>query len=177
MIDGEKIRLIALNDECFKLMLKWINDPEMKNLIGTVYPISEYEHKKWFENIALKSYEKIFAIQGKNENQIMGIIGNKNFDVYNRNTEIYVYIGEKENQGNGYGRDAVNTFTEFCFRQLNLHKVYLKVFDYNINAIKCYEKCGFYEEGRLREHLFRNGLYHDIVYMSIIRGKNRDENK
>ena len=69
----------------------------------------------------------------------------------------------------GYGCDAVTTLTEFCFTQLNLHKVYLHVFDSNTRAIRCYEKAGYKVEGRLVGHHFSNGKYEDVLVMARIR--------
>ncbi|HUC93718.1 MAG TPA: GNAT family protein [Paenibacillus sp.] len=36
-------------------------------------------------------------------------------------------------------------------------------------AYRCYLKCGFREEGRLREAHYYNGRYHDIILMSVLR--------
>ncbi|MFR0818984.1 MAG: GNAT family N-acetyltransferase [Mediterraneibacter gnavus] len=65
----------------------------------------------------------------------------------------------------GFGSDAVITFTDFCFTRLNLHKVYLHVFESNKRAIRCYEKAGYKVEGRLVEHHFSNGKYEDVLVM------------
>ena len=65
----------------------------------------------------------------------------------------------------GFGSDAVIAFTDFCFTKLNLHKVYLRVFESNKRAICCYEKAGYKVEGRLVEHHFSNGEYEDVLLM------------
>jgi RimJ/RimL family protein N-acetyltransferase len=57
----------------------------------------------------------------------------------------------------------------FCFSQLGLNKVYLDVWEENQRAIKCYLKCGFKEEGVLREHVRKDGRYHNKVIMSVLR--------
>lgn len=58
--------------------------------------------------------------------------------------------------------------TSFCFREMNLHKVKVSVFDFNAAAIRCYEKCGFVREGVLRGEIFRDGAYRDVVLMAKI---------
>ena len=58
---------------------------------------------------------------------------------------------------------------EHAFLTLNLHRVDLQVFDHNQSAIKVYKKIGFIEEGRLRDHHYRNGQYFDTLIMSILR--------
>lgn len=34
---------------------------------------------------------------------------------------------------------------------------------------KCYLKCGFKEEGRMRQKLFKNGRYNDVIKMAILK--------
>jgi RimJ/RimL family protein N-acetyltransferase len=57
----------------------------------------------------------------------------------------------------------------FAFRELNLRRVTLVVFDYNPRAIRSYEKSGFKVEGRLREAMNRDGQRYDMVYMGILK--------
>jgi len=51
---------------------------------------------------------------------------------------------------------------------MNLNRVYLDVFEYNERALACYRKCGFREEGRLRQDLFKHGRYWDRIVMGIL---------
>jgi len=52
---------------------------------------------------------------------------------------------------------------------MNLHRVYLRVFEYNLRGIRSYEKCGFKKEGVLRQDRYDNGEYHNTVMMGILR--------
>jgi len=49
----------------------------------------------------------------------------------------------------GYGTDAVNLLACYAFFVLNVRRVWLKVLSHNARAIRCYEKCGFVNVGRL----------------------------
>ncbi len=53
------------------------------------------------------------------------------------------------------------------YNELNLHRVFLKVFTFNERAVKLYEKLGFVTEGKMREALYREGKWHDMM-MSIL---------
>ena len=78
-------------------------------------------------------------------------------------------MGEPEFWGKGYGSDAMNVILRFGFRQLNLNRVNLNVFEYNPRAIRSYEKVGFQIEGRERQWIAREGKRWDIIYMGILR--------
>jgi len=52
---------------------------------------------------------------------------------------------------------------------MNINKIKLDVYSFNIRAIKCYEKLGFKQEGTLRKEIFREGKYHDILVYGMFR--------
>lgn len=54
-----------------------------------------------------------------------------------------IVIGERNSRGKGYGQRMMTTFVEYAREQLGREKVILNVFEWNIGAIKCYEKIGF----------------------------------
>ena len=79
-----------------------------------------------------------------------------------------IFIGDKACWGKGYGPDAIRQLLRYAFEELNLHKVYLTHFGQNERGRRCYEKCGFVQEGVLRDHAFKGGKYHDHPIMSVI---------
>ena len=92
-------------------------------------------------------------------------------DWKNRNAELGIAIWKKDYWGKGYGADAIKTLLKYAFHELNLHKVYLRVYDFNKRAIRCYEKAGFKKEGILREVFWRNGKWHDTILMGILQSE------
>jgi len=54
-----------------------------------------------------------------------------------------IIIGDKEQRGKGVGQQIVNSLLDYVFSKLDKIKVELNVFDWNVEAIKCYEKAGF----------------------------------
>ncbi|MDQ6467865.1 GNAT family protein [Exiguobacterium acetylicum] len=169
MIIGENVKLLALDSKYENIVLKWVNDPEIKEMIGTLYPVSDVEHKKWFNTKQIDPLNKTFIISNMNDD-ILGLIGLTNTNLINRNAELFIYIGEKQYWGKGLGLSAVNTLCDFAFKNMNLYKVYLNVFEYNSNAIKTYIKAGFKTEGVFQEHIYKNGEYHNVRTMAKIKG-------
>lgn len=176
MIEGEKVLLCGLTSESFFKTLEWANLPELRLLSGTLYPVSEFEHKLWIENKSISSSEKVFLIKEKSSLEDIGTIGLRNIDWTSRNAELWIKIGNTEyisglskNGMRGYGGDAVKTLCSFCFNSMNLHKIYLHVFESNERAKRCYEKVGFIIEGTLKEHHFSNGRYENVLVMSRLR--------
>lgn len=169
MIRGEKVVLKGISKKDVPLIYKWVNQEDLRHLTGTLYPVSEYEHEKWIESTMLSSDRKLFAVYV--EEKCIGTIGLKNLDYINSNVELFISLGEYNSDTHipGTGADAVYTLTNYCFEQLNFHKVYLHVFESNIKAIHCYEKVGFKLEGKLTEHHFTRGIYENVLVMGKIR--------
>ena len=68
--------------------------------------------------------------------------------------------------GQGLGRKLTELAIDWG-RQIGLHKLYLRVFDHNLRAIKLYESTGFVEEARLKDDLLRgDGTYGDTIVMA-----------
>ena len=168
MIQGQKTKLRAIEREDLPTFVRWFNDPEVRQYLAMYMPMSMAEEEQWFEHQLEDRDGKVFAIETEDSVHI-GNIGLHSIDWKNRRAYLGIVIGEKEYWGRGYGSDAIRALLGFAFGEVNLHRVYLTVYGYNERAIRCYEKCGFRHEGRLREARFSDGRYHDELMMGILR--------
>lgn len=169
MIIGEKVNIRAVERDDLPRYVRWLNDPEVRENLAMFYPMSLAEEEKWFEDKILKRDEnnKTFAIETKDGVHIGGT-GLDSINWKDRNAEFGIFIGEKDYWNKGYGTDATKTIVKFAFEEMNLARVYLRVYDDNPRAIRVYEKAGFEREGVLRKHIFRKGRYSDVIIMGIL---------
>ncbi|MGW4212602.1 GNAT family N-acetyltransferase [Lentzea sp. NPDC004789] len=70
--------------------------------------------------------------------------------------------------GKGYGTAAIKHVLDHAFNVRDLHRVDLEVYEFNERAIHVYKKLGFREEGRLRDALLWDGVFHDAIVMSVL---------
>lgn len=63
----------------------------------------------------------------------------------------------------------VRKLLEIGFSQLGLHRIDLRVYEFNASATSCYEKVGFVREGLMRKVQKVDGEYWDAVVMSILK--------
>jgi RimJ/RimL family protein N-acetyltransferase len=54
-----------------------------------------------------------------------------------------IIIGNESQRGKGIGTQIIIALIEFVSANLNRPKIELNVFDWNLSAIKCYERVGF----------------------------------
>jgi len=169
MIRGTKVNLISVSEKYLKEYTRWINDPVATDMLGVVlFPVSAEQERKWLDGaIAEKEFGKTFTILTKDGKPI-GNCGFNKIDYVNRYAVLGILIGEIDFWDKGYGTDAIRTLLRFAFRELGMHKVCLNVDSVNDRAIACYKKCGFVQEGRLREHRFYHGEYKDDLWMAVL---------
>ncbi|MEW6407116.1 MAG: bifunctional UDP-2,4-diacetamido-2,4,6-trideoxy-beta-L-altropyranose hydrolase/GNAT family N-acetyltransferase [Patescibacteria group bacterium] len=132
------LRLATRKD--LPLLLKWFNDPELRQFSITSKKITLTQHRKWFTSLN-KRKNKIFAVDLNGQH--IGTAALRNIDSKNRQAELAIEIGEKEYWGKGYGTLIIKQLLEYGFNKLNLRSVYLSVFSKNNRAVNLYKKIGF----------------------------------
>jgi diamine N-acetyltransferase len=174
MITGEGLRLRAIERSDLPLTLKWFNDPEVTYGLLTYLPLSTEDEEHWFDEMMKTPPEQhplmIEVREGENWLPI-GDCGFHNLDYRCRLAEVGIAIGEKAYWNKGYGTEAMRLLVEHGFGTLNLNRIFLNVYATNLGAIRSYEKVGFIHEGRLRQDMYKNGVYVDILVMSILRSE------
>ncbi|MBI4927324.1 MAG: GNAT family N-acetyltransferase [Anaerolineae bacterium] len=83
--------------------------------------------------------------------------------------ELGIVIGDRDYWGRGYGRDATRLLLHYGFHYRGLRRIVLTTHIKNQRAIRCYQACGFIEEGRQRKDVWLEGENVDLVKMSILR--------
>ncbi len=167
MIHGERTRLRAIEREDIPRFLKWLNDPSVTRYLTLYLPFSQAEEEEWFERHLEDERSRVFAIETA-EGKHIGNIGLEDIDWKDRRAMLGIFIGERDFWDQGYGTDAVRALLRLAFEEMGLHRISLHVFDFNQRAIRCYQKCGFRQEGCLREAHFTHGGYHDVLLMGIL---------
>lgn len=168
-----KVRIAALEERHLPTMLKWLDDPDLREHIGTIYPIPMARHLEWYRTVVDDKSQLILAIE--TENGHVGTIGLRGIDFVYRSAELWIYIGDQQNRGSGVAKAAVEQILEFGFNTLNLHRVFVQVFDFNERARRFFQKCGMKPEGVLREAVFKRGRYWDKHVLGILSSDSRAE--
>lgn len=70
--------------------------------------------------------------------------------------------------GQGYGTEAITLLLKHAFGAMGLHRVSLRVIEFNERAIAAYKKVGFKEEGRERESALVQGQRYDDLIMGVL---------
>jgi RimJ/RimL family protein N-acetyltransferase len=166
-IAGRRVLLRPVEESDYPLIHRWMNDPEVWRYMDYERPYSLADIKEDIERGRQEGHPLVIVVGDRP----IGRIGLNQFRRRDRICSLYMYIGEPDFWGHGYARDAVLTLLGHAFDNLDLHQVELWTLADNNRAIGAYRRCGFVEEGRLRERSFKEGRWVDRLVMSV----NREE--
>ena len=83
-------------------------------------------------------------------------------DVHRYTAELGYWLGE-EFWRRGVMSEAVTIFTDYCFNNFSLHRIYAGPFANNPTSARVLEKAGFVLEGRLRNNVVKDGQILDSL--------------
>ena len=167
-LKGERIGLRHPQKESIHAYLKWMNDLDVLQYILRIRPMSIAEEEEWFANLHKRPEDVIFEIASLESGAPIGSCGLHKINSSNRSAELGILIGDKALWGKGYGREAMGVLCRYGFDVLNLNRIGLQVYEYNVRGIRCYERVGFRHEGRRRAARFWNGKYWDSLEMGLL---------
>jgi RimJ/RimL family protein N-acetyltransferase len=167
MLQGKRITLRAIEREHLPNYVRWFSEPAVLEYFGTYLPMSLAQEQAWYEKQLQDSSACNFAVEL--DGRHIGGAGFAQIDGRNRSAELGLFVGDPELWDQGLGHDILEVLVRYGFEQLNLNRVYLKVFAENKRAVHLYEKIGFQHEGRWRQAEYRHGCYQDMLWMSILR--------
>ena len=173
MLTGTRVRLRPIERADLPRFVAWLQDDDVITNLDIVVPFNMAREEKFFDDVMAGPPEtQPFAIEvrrGRGRWRHVGGCGLQHVDWRNRSIELGIFIGVKELWDTGIGTEATKLLLYHAFATLNLHRVWLRVYEDNPRARRVYEKLGFVVEGRQRDGDYRAGRYRDVQLMSILR--------
>jgi RimJ/RimL family protein N-acetyltransferase len=125
--------------------------------------MTEEAAKRWVGRLLDNEYAWIIEAGA-----LIGHVRLDRVDLRDRRASLAIGIDDSTQLGRGLGSEAIALVLGYAFNVLKLHRISVRVVDYNLRAIRAYQKCGFIIEGRERESAFVDGIWYDDVMMAIL---------
>lgn len=164
---GKGIFLRPMTEEDTDRIIDWRNqDFVCKNFIYRE-AFTRKGHLNWIETMIQtgKAVQFMICPEGR---EPVGSVYLRDIDNTHHKAEYGIFIGEKEALGKGFGTEAAKLMISYAFEELGLHKLMLRVIADNDRAKRSYEKAGFVQEAYLKDEVFLENQYKDIILMAII---------
>lgn len=129
-----------------------------------IVPFDEKIHTRILTSNGTQTMDVI--VEERDTNKSVGYFMLNNLsDQHNKVEFMHVIIDKK---GCGYGRESLKALLKWSFDIKKYHRVYLDCKIYNAVALHLYESVGFKREGIMRDVICVNGVYEDLVLLSVL---------
>lgn len=167
MINGELIELRSLEYEELSKLRDWRNSSHIRKSTREYRLLNMIDQKNWFESIHMSPSKAIMFGIIKNQ-KLIGVTGLTYIDWKNRHAEISIYIHKKGWQKMPEAKDTLLTVMNYGFGELNLHRLWVEIFETVPENIRLFKKMKFVSEGKNRQKLWRNNKWWDSQFFSIL---------
>lgn len=168
ILRGAHVVLRPPVEEDAPLFPRWLADPEVTRYLGFWNTVPSLEQEKdWFKKVAEERNEVMWIIEVDG-----ATIGNstiRGIDWKNQHAETGTLIGDLSKWGRGYGTESMALRTAYAFRELNLVKLTSGAFMENESSKRAQMAVGYRQVGVWRNHVFRDGRWHDVWLSEILR--------
>jgi len=165
---GERVILIPFTKKDLVHIQRWSKDAKLRKLIGEIAPMSQAEAQKFYKELRSDENRLCYTIVLKKDNRVIGEAGLLRMFKPWRNTDMTIIIGEKDQRGKGYGKEAGHLLLTHAFHNLGFHRISIDVVGFNKKAIRFWKSLGFKKEGTHREEYYCDNKYSDFIMMSIL---------
>jgi len=141
LIDTEKITLLNFTDLSLsdkKMILKWRNDPDIRQWMFSQEPIVLQDHLNYIDSLKQREDRLYFLV--KKGAQPIGVIDFTDIDQQNKSTEFGIYANPDLKK---VGTLLMDEMLRFAFKTLRIDTLVAKVFKNNTRAINLYMKYNF----------------------------------
>jgi RimJ/RimL family protein N-acetyltransferase len=164
-----EVRLRAITEDDIDTYLAAGVSPEIHHMYGgdpgNLPEASVARAKAWYDEVGTATCAWIIAADGA----AVGQIRLHSIDTHDGHARLAIGLFSEASLGRGIGRQAIMLALAHGFEVLKLHRIDLRVLDFNKRAIRCYLACGFVHEGTEREAVLIGSHRADDWLMSVLR--------
>lgn len=170
MKNNIRIYLRALELDDYLKIHQWRQNKEVARNFGGIPLFSSSENeRKWVESKIFDKQSVTCAICLKETSEFIGLIFLNDIDYHNRSGHIPIFIGEQKYWGKGYATDARILMLKYAFYDRGLERIWARVLESNLGALKMLLKTGYKKEGVLRKSIFKEGDFHNEIFLAVLK--------
>ena len=148
---------------------------ETERLVLRVRTVADAEDIYAYASLPEVSYPAGYGIVVKRTDKIIGSV-----DFNHRHEDDVLEIGytlHPDYWGRGYVPEAARALIDLAFKELDLHKIELTCFGYNVQSQRVAEKLGFALEARIRDRKDAQGNRCDSLIYGLLKSEWEDKGK
>lgn len=162
-------------------LIEHLNDRDVyERTLRIPFPYAVAEAEQWFAIIAKSTKENgqpvRWAIRAEDD-KLIGGVGLEGPGIERSHRAEIGYWLAKPFWGRGIMPEVVNVVCRHAFDNLGLSKITAHVFSLNEASARVLEKCGFEQEGYLKQHFEKDGRFVDAKLYGLIRNQSSESTR
>ena len=167
-VKGEKIFIREITFDDTKDIVKWRNNPRVRNNFIYREVFTEAIHDNWMKTKVASGEVCQMIICELESKRAVGSVFLRDIDKEKNEAEYGIFIGEDDAISKGYGNEAATLMCDYARDELGLKRLILRAFCDNEPALKSYEHAGFKKLKDLPEVECSDGEVKDMILMEKV---------
>ena len=159
-------KIFELTDNSREYLKEWLPWVDFTKTIADSENFIAMSRKQYLDNNG-------FNLAIVYEGEIVGIIGLHFIDWHNKRTSIGYWLGEGH-QGKGIMTRATEALTTYCFEELGMNRIEIRVVPENEKSRAIPERLGYKIEGTLKQYEYLNGQFFDHYIYGMLKAEWRN---
>jgi RimJ/RimL family protein N-acetyltransferase len=160
--------------EDLDIVLAWMDDPDFQHFLYGDPARSPRQLRDQIVQMLGRTVGHtvpggIYLIVDSPEHGPIGLLALQNISWRNRSCGLDLYIGNKQFRSGAVAGIATFRALEYCFDELNLHRVSAYIYSFNNPSWRMLEMTGATRELLLERHVVRDGEYFDLYGYGLLR--------
>ena len=171
MVILENLGIRAIEKTDLDLIKSWRNNEQLRKYFREFRELNDIDQISWLEKVSKNKNDFMFSIIELSTGKLIGACGLLYTNWIIRSSDFSFYIGkDRKYIDEEYAIDASQTLIEYGFKDLNLNKIWMELYEFDNRKIEFFiKKLRFKKEGTLRENCFFDGKYYDSIIISRLK--------
>lgn len=181
-MDKINARCCKIREDHLEMLMNWRMDPDITRYMNTDPKLTLEGQKKWYQGIQEEEQKRIeersfFYWLLEVDEEPAGFVSLVDMDYTAKRIYTGVYVGNREKRSLRLIIDIQWNLYRYAFEHLEMNKVCEEVFAENKAVNRILDLCGSTREGILRQHVYKNGKYYDMVTRGILKEEWEEKKK
>lgn len=172
LLQGQKVKLRAMEPLDIDLILQWENNTANWKVSGTTAPFSRDTIKQYVENAPLDVYKAgqlRLMIEELQTGRAVGTMDLFDFDAFNQRTGLGILIAEEADRNRGWGKDALLLIKDYCFNHFGLKQLHCTIHTDNLSSLKLFQSVGFEINGTQKSWQRYGREFKDVYFLQLLK--------
>ncbi|HKM32286.1 MAG TPA: GNAT family N-acetyltransferase [Oscillospiraceae bacterium] len=164
-----KVELRSVTENELELLMNWRMRPDISQYMMNDVKLTMEMQRKWYEKLKTSDTQLRWIVWV--DDVPIGSIYLLEIDHKNKNAELGVFIAETQYRNLKMLLYIHWNLFDYVFSETDLHRLYGCIMEGNEGMIRFNIANGSEVEGTLKEHIYKNGKFHNLTYVGITKDR------